>query len=167
MLWFNPAAAQHYTAVCSLPPPSGMGEGIRKKKKLWVQIKKNYLISQKSRTTVMIIIWHIPTKQVMHNAIAHRPPTDSQPVIEQQLSPSQIASVFKSFFAWCHIMWNIPLASSGQLSWFCPLPDPCALSVFPTSRTAQEGEMSPDLHSTPQQLKHGSVINTFYPKAKT
>ena len=47
----------------------------------------------------MIIIWHIPTKQVMHNTTAHQPPTDSQPVIEQQLSPSQIASVFKSFFA--------------------------------------------------------------------
>ena len=36
------------------------------------------------------------------------------------------------YSAWCHMVWNTSLASSGQLSWLCPLPvsrAPPALSL--------------------------------------
>lgn len=52
---------------------------------------------------------------------------------------SQIPTAFQAFFAWCHMVWNIPLVSLGQLSWFCPLPAPCALNPL-TSRAVQETE---------------------------
>ena len=37
-------------------------------------------------------------------------------------------SFFPSFicWAWCHMVWNIPLVSWGQLSRLCPLPASCA-----------------------------------------
>lgn len=48
-------------------------------------------------------------------------------------------------FAWCHLVWNIPLASVAQLSWFCPHPSPCAPAALLTGRTVQETEKLPRL----------------------
>lgn len=30
----------------------------------------------------------------------------------------------------CHMMWNIPLGSLGQLSWLCPVPRSCPPSAY-------------------------------------
>ena len=37
------------------------------------------------------------------------------------------------------MIWNIPLTNLCQLSWFCPLPAPCALSPL-TGKAVQEAE---------------------------
>ena len=48
--------------------------------------------------------------------------TNAQSVLEQQLTPWPNAINFiVSLFI---MVWNIPLASLGQLSWFCPIPAP-------------------------------------------
>ena len=68
------------------------------------------------------------TKQVMHNAIAHYMLTDAQLVPERQFphphSPQFI------YWAWHHVLWNIPLASLGQVPWLCPLPTSYAPPAF-------------------------------------
>lgn len=49
------------------------------------------------------------------------------------------------------MLWNIPLASLGQLTWFCPLLAPCAPSALLANRTKHESETSLALYSTAQQ----------------
>lgn len=63
--------------------------------------------------------------------------------------------------AWGHMVWNIPLANWGQLSWLCPLqllvqPQPCFLA-------GQENLKNPWLSVSPaqHQLKHQCVIDTI------
>ena len=82
------------------------------------------------------------------------PPTDVQPV-PKQLQPTKptphsfqvcfflcrlLFFVCLFVFAWCQMVWNIPLASVAQLSWFCPHPAPCAPAAALTGRTVQETE---------------------------
>ena len=62
----------------------------------------------------------------MHKSIAHHLPTDAQPVPEQQLPLHQPTLLFYTYFTLYHIALSIPLASLGQLSWFCHLPALCA-----------------------------------------
>ena len=71
---------------------------------------------------------HIFTKQVMHKATAYHPPINVQTVSEQQLQHQSTPLSFMVFFTHGNIVWNIPLAILGQLSWFCPLPVPCVPS---------------------------------------
>jgi len=63
----------------------------------------------------------------MHSdsAIAHHPLSNDQPDPKQQFSPpGQLPQVI--YWAWHHIIWNIPLASLGQLCWLCSLLTSCA-----------------------------------------
>ena len=80
--------------------------------------------------TIIIVIkgWEY-TKQVMHNAIAHHSLTDAQLAPEQR-SPLQANSLQFIYWAWHHVVWNIPSASWGQLPWLCPLPTSCAPPAF-------------------------------------
>ena len=70
------------------------------------------------------------TKQGMHNAIAVAIDLliNVQPAPTRQLLPWPTPHHFSSFFTSHHTVWNISLASLGQLSWFCPLTAPHALS---------------------------------------
>ena len=63
---------------------------------------------------------------------------------------------------------NIPLASLGQLSCFCPLPAPCARSAPLAGRVVQGVEMSLALYSTAQQQLETSVCyqHCFSPKTE-
>jgi len=65
-------------------------------------------------TYICIFIYihtYIYTKRVMHKAIAHHQPDPEQPQPLLANSPQ-----FYSFFTLYHMVWNIPLASFGQLS---------------------------------------------------
>lgn len=61
-------------------------------------------------------------------AIAHHSPTGAQPVSEQQ-APGQLSLQFICW-AWCFMVWNIPLALWGQLFWLCSLTALCALPAY-------------------------------------
>ena len=92
------------------------------------------------------------TKQVIHNAVAHHPPTIAQPIPKQQSRPNQLPPAY----ILCHMVWNIPLASWDQLSWLCSLLP--WLLVHP----AEHGELKKSLTSTSttqQQLRHQRVTN--------
>lgn len=69
---------------------------------------------------------HTHTKQVIHKAIVHHPPTDAQPVPEQHHPPGQLPLSFLLLYMMSCVT-NIALASLGQLSWFCPFLVPFAL----------------------------------------
>jgi len=99
------------------------------------------------------------TKHVMHYAIAHVSPTNAQLVPVQQ-SPPWPASPKFMCSAWCHMVWNIPLASWRQLSWLWPLPAACASAASPLAGQCEKLR-SPWLSvSTAQQhLNHQCVIN--------
>lgn len=64
------------------------------------------------------------TKEVMHDAIVHHM-SNGQPVREQ-CSPLPPWPTLGQSGAWCHMVWDAPLASLCQQSWFCPLPAPYA-----------------------------------------
>lgn len=76
--------------------------------------------------------------------------------------PSELFAVFQGFFAWCHMVWN----DLGQLSWFWPFPNPCAISALPRwqdGTRSWETEISLATCSTAQQqLKHQFVINIIF-----
>jgi len=61
----------------------------------------------------MIIIVEY-TKQVMHSATAHHPLANTQPD-SKQWSPCPPSSPQFRYWAWPEMVWNIPLASLGQL----------------------------------------------------
>jgi len=63
--------------------------------------------------------WH----SMILKAVAHHPSINAQPVPEQQLLSWTTPHHF-ILFPWCHMGWNIPLASLGQLSWFRSLLEP-------------------------------------------
>lgn len=43
-------------------------------------------------------------------------------LLSSRCEPHHFSSFF--FFTWCHMAWNIPSASLGQLCWFSPYPSP-------------------------------------------
>ena len=79
-------------------------------------------------------------------------PASSQAAAAHQTNSPQFSGLFFFFvdccflfvclfvFAWCQMVWNIPLASVAQLSWFCPHPAPSAPAAALTGRTVQETE---------------------------
>jgi len=57
----------------------------------------------------------------MSDAQYNCPQTNAQPVPEQlSLPPGQLPQLI--YWAWRHMVMNIPLARLGQLSQLCPLP---------------------------------------------
>lgn len=65
-----------------------------------------------------------------------------------------------SLLSWCHMVWNIPLVSLGQLSWLCPLPRFCPphlLVVVMVMLDSCEAVWALLLG----QPKHWGVINSF------
>ena len=97
------------------------------------------------------IYTHIPIKQLMHKQllINHQPKPSQFPSSDCPLS--QLPTVFHGlfcfvlfcfvlFFTLYHMVWNIPLTSSDQLSWFC-LPTSPSFSLAPlTGRLVREVE---------------------------
>ena len=135
--WFNPSRQLSTTQpLAHCPPTPGMRERIRKKK--LVSWDKDSLIGQKgmknndndnNNMTIVILKELNYTKQVVHNVIAHHLLTDAQLVPEPRSTPpSQLPQCI--YWAWCHMVWNIPLASLGQLSWLCPIPASRAPPAF-------------------------------------
>ena len=97
----------------------------------------------------------------MHNTIACHLTTDAQSLSS---GCPQITSLQFQSSTWCHMLWNIPLASLDQLCWFCP--SSCAPS---TPSLAGQCEKL----KCPQLRKHCSATATplcyqrcFSPKSK-
>jgi len=67
----------------------------------------------------MCVCMFIFTEEVMHKAIAPHPSTNAQSVIEQCWPLAKTHEFTVSFHD--HMVWNIHLASLGQLSWCCLL----------------------------------------------
>lgn len=63
------------------------------------------------------------TEQVMHNAIAHQPPTTAQPVSKKATAFCASSLSFIVQYD-TKIVQDIPLASLDKLLWSCPLPAP-------------------------------------------
>ena len=64
-------------------------------------------------------------KQVVHNAISHHLEPDAQPVPEPRSLFLRPAPPHLYTDREVSMVSNIPLASSGQLPWLCPLPASC------------------------------------------
>lgn len=108
---------------------------------------------------VLIIIMY--KKQVMHNAIAHHPLTDAQPIPEQPAPPPRPATPIYCL-AWRQMVWNIHLASLGQLSWVCPLPAPAAPPACSLAGQSEKPKSPwPGVNTALQQLKHQHVISAL------
>jgi len=64
-------------------------------------------------------------------AIAHYSLTDAQLVPwaaeESEMNSHRLQNSFPIQNAWCHMVYNIPLASLNHLSYFCSIPAPWAL----------------------------------------
>lgn len=109
----------------------------------------------------------------MHNAIADHTPTNVQPVseTEQGQPPSQ---TFQFYCSACgNMVWNIPLGSLDQVSWFCPLPVSC---TPPASSLAEQHEKQKNsclcVSTALQQVKATTkplvcYWHNFSPKSKT
>lgn len=71
----------------------------------------------------------------------------------------------------CPVVWNIPLASLGQLSWFCPLTAPAASPAWPLAGEHEKLKSCWLSVSTAlQQLKYWCVITITFitnPKQST
>ena len=97
----------------------------------------------------------------MHNAIAHHPLTDAQPIPEQPPPPHWVATPVYCL-AWCQVVWNTPLASLGQLSWVCPLPAPAAPPACSLAGQSEKPKSPwPGVNTALQQLKHQHVISAL------
>lgn len=108
-------AAEHHIDLLSLPLSLLLSD-------------KNCLLRQnKERNNSIVKLIYI-LKIVMHKTIAHHW-TDAQTVPEQWLFSQTKSSNFYSFFAWHHMVWDILLASLGQLSCLYLLPVLSAPSV--------------------------------------
>jgi len=114
VLWFNPAAAQHHTSVCLLPALSGMR---KRQSRIWKLEENKNCSLRKGRE-----------KEDGENNKASDLQSNCSPHSDQcPASPWETAAMLASALpsvplTWCHKVWNIPLASSGQLSWLCPTP---------------------------------------------
>lgn len=77
---------------------------------------------------------------------------------------SSLPPFFPSFryWAWCHMVLDIPLVSWGQLSWLSPSGSLCPAS--PSLAGLYEKQRSPWLSAstTLQQLKHKRVFSTIF-----
>ena len=90
-------------------------------------------------------------------------PTNQHPASSWSAAapPSQLPQFHSC--TWHHMVQDIPLASLGQLSWFCPHTAPCAPPVLLAGRAAGEAETSLTLCSAAQQqLKHWCIISTVF-----
>ena len=78
-----------------------------------------------------------------------------------QMSP-RILLLSPSFYcwAWCPMVWDIPLVILGHLSWLCALPVPCAP---PIPLLVRQKQKSPWLCASTalQQLKHWCVVTSI------
>ena len=110
---------------------------------------------RKREITSMIIIYKCvyihKTSDAQHNC---SPPAKQCPSISWAVPvPLANSPQFYSFFAWCCMVWNIPLASLGQLSQFCSLSAPCAPQPL-VGRSVWEAEKL--------KLRHYCVINVIF-----
>lgn len=69
-----------------------------------------------------------PKRNKRHNTLGDQLLSDDQSIAKQQSSWSMPQFIH---WAWHSMVWNIPLASLGQLSWPCSPPDS---HVSPTGR---------------------------------
>lgn len=114
-------AAKYHTAVCSLllvgwgREWGGWREEIER-----VSWDKNNLLRWKGKReiTVIIIIKYIFIKQVMHSAVAQYSLTNAQSTKQKLPTLANSPQIFQAFFVWCNVLWNIPLTTVDQLSWF-------------------------------------------------
>lgn len=82
---------------------------------------KNYLIRQKRKEIIMVIVYmYHKISDAQHNCSLSSNWCPASLWAVTALWPA--LPVYSS--AWCHMVWNIPLASLGQLFWFCLLPAP-------------------------------------------
>lgn len=72
--------------------------------------------------------------QVTHNTTAHHPLADVQPVPELQSTPLPASTAHLIYWIWCFIIWNSPLACSGQLSWPCSALASCGAPYWHSKR---------------------------------
>jgi len=85
----------------------------------------------------------------MHSATAHYPLTS--PPLSSDPAPIQLPQFI--YWAWRHMVWNMPLASLDQLAWLYSLPD--------SAGTAREAEKSltSNNHYLATTKKHQCIIN--------
>ena len=88
----------------------------KKKKEKNVGWDKDSLIVQKRKIIIIMIIIIVKEyrKKMMHSTITHQPLTCAQLVSELWHPPAN-SPQFK-YWAWCHVVWNIPFASLRELS---------------------------------------------------
>jgi len=129
-LWFNSAAAQQHAAIRSHPPSSGVGKRIGKEKRTgkFMDWDKNYLRSQKRNRKIIVIIIII----YLYICNTHDAQRNCSPTTDRSPASLQVAAIplanspqFFKDFAWCHMAWNIRLASLSKLSLYCPLIASC------------------------------------------
>jgi len=99
----------------------------------------------------------------VHNTIAHNLLIKASSQVEAALSANSPPCY--SFFMWFHMLWNIALASLGQLSCFCPLPATSAPSAPSVAGQCERLETDTSLvlcSNNWQQLKHCYVVNSVF-----
>jgi len=155
LLWFNLVDS---TAIPSLTH-NELGERIQKKAKLmgW---DEDSLIRQKNEGKIIILSIMITqySKKVMHNAVDHHPLTEWCPGTPWATSAPMVSS--PELYCLATWIWNLPLASLDQLSWFCPLPAPYVPSASMLSWQYEKPKsLSLGVSIVQKQLKHQCVIN--------
>jgi len=89
---------------------------------------------------------------------SHSLPADQWPDRPWALAvPQQLLQFY--FSLWHYVVWDIPLVSLGQLSWFCPLPAPCAPPVPHWQSSVRSWNTLNLEYNVLQWLKHKGVIN--------
>lgn len=122
VLWFNPR--QQPSTTCCLPTsssPQWMREESGKKNKShglrweqynnWNKVKYHKNSNKKKREI------KTQEEQLIHISIAHHSLTDAKRVPKLQSAPLLGDSLSRVNWAWCSMIWNIPLASSSHLFW--------------------------------------------------
>lgn len=108
--------------ICSLSPLSvGWGGKKKKRKTHELGLKTIYLDikGRESNSNYKHICIYIKTSDTHCSCL---PPAERHPDNPwAAVAPtSQLTWVYSS--KWCQMIWDIPLATLGQLSWFCPPP---------------------------------------------
>ena len=106
----------------SLPPPPWDVEENQKAKSEKKLMDWDSLVSERKKKKR----W---TRNQRHSLSTSQQQTVAQPVSEQWLLWKHPHLQF-SCRVWCHMVWNIPLVSWGQLSQLCPLPASCPLPAY-------------------------------------